>query len=352
MKNSGLRYQWLKGRLEEDILNDYKPSDKFLSQREIMAKYKASFSTVDRALRELVEDGILKRYHGKGTFVCEQKPGAGSGGKKLALIMSRNVSFAPTHFYAEILMTITAEMGNDGYSFVFIYLDEDDPVAPLVVRLTGKEDFIGAFLIGNVSERLIDTLADQRFPFVLVDRGTDRSGIPFVKTDNVDGAEKAVTYLIRSGHRRIGFVSTQLHTSFLERYEGYCMGMAANGIKLDKQLVLTRFRLDSNGDDLDAILHMEAPPTAIFAANDAMCFYIIQILRGKGIRVPDDISVMGFDGDTISHTLPVMTTMALDRKAMGLEAVAIIRDLMLHGKAESVIMTTELQNGDTVRPIV
>ncbi len=351
-ENNRLRYQWLKAKLEEDILNDYKPTDKFLSQREMMARYEASFSTVDRALRELVEEGTLKRFQGKGTFICEQKPGSGGSGKKLALVMSRNVTFAPTHFYAEILMTITTEMGNDGYSFVFIYVEEDEPAAALVGRLTGREEFVGAFLVGNVSERLVEMLLTVKFPFVLVDRGTDMPGVRYIKTDNVGGAYEAVCHLIGQGHRRIGFISMRLHTSFQERYEGYCNALLDNGIKIDHGIMQRNLRDDSVLPDIRGIFERQDRPTAVFFANDSMAVKSVNALLTLGINVPGDVSIIGFDGDSISENMtPPLTTMYVDKREMGKQAVVAMRASLGGHKGGPVLLPARLLERNSIKKI-
>ncbi|MBS1369509.1 MAG: GntR family transcriptional regulator [Lentisphaeria bacterium] len=338
-----LRYKWLKLRLEEDILNDYRPNDRFMSQREIMSRYEASYSTVERALRELVDSGVLVRIHGKGTFVCERKP-YGDGSRKLALVMSENVIYAPKYFYAEVLMQLTATLSSRGYSFVFIYTGNYEWSEPLIPRLTmGGENFVGAILVGATDDALIETLHERRFPIVLVDRMTGIPGIPYVATDNQDGAFRAVSHLIEHGHRNIGFVSTPLHTSLLERYEGFCNALAEHGLKINREWCLKDLRLDHPEEDLDPFLSRLPRPSAIFAANDAIAVRCINRLHALNIPVPSGISVIGFDGNYISeHCQPPLSSMLVDTGRMGVVAGELMMQLLDGRKPAPELLATEL----------
>lgn len=342
------RFHRLKLKLEEDILNRYRPGEKFLTQREIMTRYEASFSTVERALRELVNEGVLVRLHGKGTFVCEKKPFAAEGSMKVALVMTRNVTYGPTSFYSEILMRINDELSAAGYSFSFIYIEDSSD--SLFDRLTGKDGFCGALLIGMIDETVAEELLRLRFPFVVVDRSIDIAGVCCVATDNVNGAAAAVSYLIGKGHRRIGFVSTALHTSFLERYEGYCTALAEHGIVLNRNYIQKHFHFDTAADDLLPMISQAEPPTAIFTPNDTMGVHVVRALARLGRKIPDDISVMGFDNDYIGAHIEVpLSTMAVPRQEMGLAAVIRLQQLIAGQAAESLVLPVVLIERESVR---
>lgn len=343
-----LRYKWLKLKLEEDILNNCCPNDRFMSQREIMARYEASYSTVERALRELVESGVLIRIHGKGTFVCEHKP-YGAGSRKLALVMSENVTYAPKYFYSDVLMELTENLSREGYSFVFIYANNYEWSEPVIPRLTGKENFAGAILVGATSDTLIEALHEKKFPITLVDRTTNIPEIPYVATDNQDGAYRAVEYLIRNGRRNLGFISTPLHTSLLERYEGFCNALADNGIRINRDLCAKELRFDYIAEDLSPLLMRFPRPGAIFAANDAIAVRCLNQMHSMGIRVPEEISIIGFDGNYIcDHCTPPLTSMYVDTRRMGAIAAEQMSRLLSGEHPDNHLLHTELQERSSV----
>lgn len=337
------RYKWLRLKLEEDILNEYRPKDKFLSQREIMSRYEASYSTVERALSELVDSGLLVRIHGKGTFVCEPKP-YGQGTKKLAIVMSDNVNFAPRYFYSQILIQISETLSKNGYSFTFIYVTDYEGNEPLTKRLLGKEEgFSGAILIGNICDSLIELLHAEKFPVTLVDKTTDLAGIPYVATDNVSGAYRAVSFLAQHNCRKIAFVSTPLHTSFLERYEGYCNALVDHGMKLNRHLVVKNLRFEFEEEALMPLFDSADRPDAIFFANDAIAVKCMAKLQKMGISIPETVSVIGFDGNYISeHSHPPLSSMLVDTVKMGKLAADQMVELLSGKKPAPVLLDTEL----------
>ena len=344
------RFHRLKLKLHEDILNNYSPGEKFLTQREIIKLYGASFSTVERALRELANEEVLVRIHGKGTFICDQKPFSSEGSMKIALVMARNVTYGPTSFYSQILMKINDELSAGGYSFSFIYFDETGGIEGLINQL--KNDFCGALLIGMIDEAVASELNRLKFPFVAVDRVIDLPEICYVASDNANGASEAINYLVEMGHRKIGFVSTALHTSFLERYEGYCTALAENGIKVNRDYIKKHFLFESPMESIRPMFELEDPPTAIFTANDTIGASVVRALGELGLNVPEDVSVMGFDDDYIgAHLNPPLTTMAVPRQEMAVAAVTRLRMILSGREPDSIFLPVTLTKRDSVKNI-
>lgn len=349
MKN---RYEILRETLRERARRDFSPGEKFPTQRALMAEYGASLSTVDRALRELVADGVLMRSQGRGTFIREENPERPPAGNQIALLLARNVTCNAHAFYAEILFEINDRLSAAGCSFAYFYTDESGTPRELVRHLTEGGRFRGAILINRIPEELAAELKRVGMPFVVVDNRIDSPGICCITGENEAGAFTMVEYLIAQGHRRIGFVSTPLHTSFLERYIGYCNALVAHGIAVDSRIVQRFFDLDRAEASLAGILECEAPPSAIFSANDAMAAAVIRALSKRGIAVPGDIGVAGFDGDYIgTQCVPRLTTMEVPRRQMGRTAVSRLLDRIAGKPAESVVLPVKLIERESVYPL-
>ncbi len=132
-----------------------------------------------------------------------------------------------------------------------------------------------------------------------------RSGIDSISIDNVDGGYQATKHLLDLGHRRIGFISGPLHTSSrLERLEGYRNALIDAGIKHDRALVWAESASGSSGDVEGAeigragareLLSRANPPTGLVTINDMYALGAYAGARDLGLRVPDDVSVIGFD---------------------------------------------------------
>lgn len=147
-------------------------------------------------------------------------------------------------------------------------------------------------------------LARREVPVVLMDLECRGIRLPTVKYDDAGGAREAVDHLLDKGHRRIGFCSSTMNFQTVEdRFRGYREALAARGIPIDEGLHLNH----STGlpswpwSSLAAVLDSGDPPTALLAENDAMAHACIRYLKRRGMRVPEDIAIVGFGGTYLPH---------------------------------------------------
>lgn len=143
----------------------------------------------------------------------------------------------------------------------------------------------------------LEYLEAQQFPTVLVNYWATPTRLPVVRGDNRVGARAAVAYLLAQGHRRIGFISGKHHTGQSHQRElGYRDALATYQIEVDPSLVVEGDFLQASGfSAARTLLSLAEPPTAIFAANDEMAFGAMDAVRAHGQRVPEDMSIIGFD---------------------------------------------------------
>ena len=146
-----------------------------------------------------------------------------------------------------------------------------------------------------------------------------------------------------------GFVSTPLQTTFLERYIGYCNTLLAHGIAVDNAIVQRFFRYEEAERDLAKLLDCAEPPTAIFAANDTMGAAVYRVLRKRGLHIPGDISVAGFDGDYVgTQCVPRLTTVEVPRRKMGRAAASALLRQIAGEKVESIVLPLKLIERESV----
>jgi DNA-binding LacI/PurR family transcriptional regulator len=206
-------------------------------------------------------------------------------------------------------------------------------------------------------------LVKRGLRIVAFDRQTQRGDeldIDSVAMDNVRGAQLAMEHLIGLGHRRIGFISGPIRTvSRVDRLDGYRTALAEAGIQFDRQLVWEGSESSSYGDIEGAqlgrkgahdILSLPNPPTALFTINDMYALGAYAGVRDLGLRVPDLVSVVGFDDivladiidpplTTVRQPLQDMTRLAVERLIAYLERtttegamhVSIVPDLIVRG---------------------
>ncbi len=343
------KYKSLCEILRRRVETEFTAGAKFPTQRALMAEYRVSLATVERALRELVADGLLIRSQGRGTLVRRETELRRPAGHQIALLLARNVTCNAHAFYAEILFEINNKLSAAGCSFAYFYADESTTPHKLIRHLTEEERFQGAILINRIPEEIAIQFQQSGFPFVVVDNRIELPGICCVTGDNEGGAAAMVEYLLAKGHRRIGFVSTPLQTSFLERYIGYCNTLLAHGIAIDNTIVQRFFRYNKAEQDLAKLLDCPEPPTAIVAANDMMGNAVCRVLQKRNMRIPRDISVTGFDGDySGTQSLPRLTTMEVPRREMGKIAAAMLLRQLSGQTADSIVLPLKLVERESV----
>ena len=192
------------------------------------------------------------------------------------------------------------------------------------------------------------TVLDARtvVPVVAVDPHYGPNRLPTIDTDSFTGAEQATDHLISLGHTRIAFLGgrSELDSAHL-REAGYRNSMAEAGIPVDPVLVReTRYVPDRASEVARELLMMEDRPTAIFAANDITAMRAMEVAQEFGLRVPADLSVVGFDDIPESAlTAPTLTTVRQPMQAMGAAAMNMLLDLIDGVERDPhVRMTTEL----------
>jgi DNA-binding LacI/PurR family transcriptional regulator len=178
-------------------------------------------------------------------------------------------------------------------------------------------------LINFVDRKLVGGLTDMGLPAVLVDHLFPDLPLDTVSHDNYSGGISAVRHLIKKGHRRIGFLNGLPHITVQQRFEGYRRALEEAGIPFDPAHVLPGdLTLDGGLAAAQTVIERGLDCTAYFCSNDWSAFGFIQGLRAQGLRVPEDISIIGFDDNETSKLIsPALTTVRADPVGVGRMAV-------------------------------
>lgn len=191
-------------------------------------------------------------------------------------------------------------------------------------------------------------------PIVAVDPRTDSEGPASVTVVNIDGARAATEHLITLGHRRIAHLRGRTDlASAQQREQGYREALDAAGIPFDPVLVADGgYRAASATLGAHALLDIPDRPTAVFAANDLSALELMRVAEERGLRVPDGLSVVGFDDipQASSHT-PQLTTIRQPLEDMGAAAVRMLLDMLGGAGPEHVRMPAELIVRASTAPI-
>lgn len=179
------------------------------------------------------------------------------------------------------------------------------------------------------SETIVHGLAVAGIPAVVVATGRPPPSASAIRIDDYKAAETMTRHLITSGHRRIGFVRGHPNqTASQLRYEGYAAALAEAGLAMDPSLVVQGFFTYHSGlEAADALLDLTPPPTAIFASNDDMAAAAVAVAHRRGLDVPRDLTVCGFDDTALATTLwPELTTIRQPVAEMSRRAVLLLLD--------------------------
>jgi LacI family transcriptional regulator, galactose operon repressor len=172
----------------------------------------------------------------------------------------------------------------------------------------------------------VQRLRDQGVPVVAV--GRYELDIPHVAVDDVAAAESAVAHLLDLGHRRIAFLGGPLNsTTVQDRYTGYANALARAGIPVDEELVVqVPLTVEGGSQGVESLVTAGTEVTGVFAATDTVAFGTISALRDHGLRVPVDVSVVGFDDIVMAaHTDPPLTTVHVPARELGLGAWRLLK---------------------------
>ncbi|MDP4083973.1 MAG: LacI family DNA-binding transcriptional regulator [Bacillota bacterium] len=197
----------------------------------------------------------------------------------------------------------------------------------------------GIIFMGNQwEEQYLDVIKKNLTPVVLVGQVSSLPSIPSVHVDNVTASYEAVTYLIQNGHRQIGMIRANIGKTVRgDRFQGYQNALADAGISVNERWIAENdLSIEGGSRAMAAILENELLPSAVFCSSDSMAIGAITYLMDQGYQVPEDISVFGFDGITLSKLIrPNLSTIEYSAVEIGMTATRILIKL-IKGEKEQI----------------
>jgi len=257
-------------------------------------------------------------------------PGALKTGKTKAVgLILPNVM---NPFFPGIIKGVEDVAVENGYMVVFCNSDERLEKEALYFQMF-KDRWVDGIIISGVTgksreeKEYLQGLHKKGIPVVLIDREVEGYFNNIVMIDNKGAAFKATDYCLDLGHKRIGFISAPLEIKiFADRFKGYRKALQENGIEFDQRLVIEGNQTTQSGREATKqFLSLDDPPTAIFAINDLMAIGALKEIHERGLKVPEDISVVGFDNIPLASLVnPALTTIAQPIYEMGRESMSLL----------------------------
>ena len=185
-----------------------------------------------------------------------------------------------------------------------------------------------AVMTFGIEQPLLDQLADRRIPLVFVDVAPDRPGISVLRVDYSHGIRQAVQHLAALGHRRIGFVTGPLHLhSAQSRRTAFQRALEECGIPADPRFILQGDHTMEGGmEAAEQLLAEKTLPTAVMCSNDMLAIGVLHKFSREGLRVPGDLSLIGFDDIHMAGMMmPPLTSVHMSRLELARAAVSALR---------------------------
>jgi DNA-binding LacI/PurR family transcriptional regulator len=250
-------------------------------------------------------------------------------------VLMRRGDLVDVNFWGRIVHGIEQALAEHHYTMMLSGLEDDVANQGVLPTALAEAKVDGSILVGLISPARIATILEVGRPVVLVDNVEPTARSSTVMADNYRAMRTATEHLLHLGHRRIGFAGDLAFApSFADRYRGYADALRDGGIAAEEMPAATAPTdhaglHEVNVGQLCALLSTPQAATAWICANDPIAFRLLALAGSAGMRIPDDISVVGCDDvPHASWTQPPLTTLHIPKELLGQRAVDILLRLL------------------------
>ncbi len=314
-------------------------------------KGRISKSTKDTVLAKAKEIGYMQNMIGKALI---------EGKTDIIGVFVPEIS---NEYYSQVISGIEEVLHENHYSIILIktgYNEKKEQEEALKL----KRLFIGGLIFlggsGNQEISLLESVKDT--PILFLDRESKNKSIASVITDHYESMQKAVFYLNSMGHKKIGYFANYPDDSMKlikERLNGYMDAAKRLHIKMDHVFNQKELQTDPNQiyqfvRSVIKDIPKEKMPTSFLCQNDIYAIVLMKVLHERGLEVPEDVSVMGFDNVSISkYTIPSLTTVKQPKRQMGIIGAELLLKIIHNEYIEekNIVLQNEIVERDSVRRI-
>lgn len=240
-------------------------------------------------------------------------------------------------FFARMIQSIEKRLSSAGYSVIIHYNIDDTKDIDVAYEFITEKKLKGIICLGGDFDQLTDRqITRLRVPLILtsteIPENVDRKLFSSVIVDNETAAYSAVEHLIKQGHTNIGLISTGPYDKSVGtiRTEGYIKALENNGLdKKDQYFEVGAYTFETGYEAMNRLLDKASDLTAVFAISDVMAIGAAKAIRERGLRIPEDISLVGFDDiDYASYFYPPLTTVHQPVDEIALATADMMTDLL------------------------
>lgn len=331
---------------------------KAVTMSDIAKVMNVSTVTVSKALgdRDGVSEELRERIKQKATEMGYRMHTGGRGvhdglSYNIGIIVARHFISDASSFYWIVYRYIVELLQKQNYYGMLEVVNDSDVDVMDIPNSVLDRKVDGLIVLGQFPDSYVDKLMSHNIPTVFLDFYGSREDAETVLSDNFYGAYMLTSYLIANGHRKIGFLGSISSTSSIQdRYLGYYKALLENRIPLRQDWIISD---RSNESDIFPEFTLPADmPTAIVCNCDEAAYKLVNQFKARGIRVPDDISVVGYDNHIYSTiSTPRLTTIDVNSRVMSSEAVDIILHKIRDGsyKRGRTLVTGKLVRRESVK---
>jgi DNA-binding LacI/PurR family transcriptional regulator len=227
-------------------------------------------------------------------------------------------------FDAALLEGICRGVDECGFDVVILNLPRDKKPGETYTQFFMRKGVRGVVLRTTAESRHVcQAIADEGFPLVVISERFESKNVNFIDCDSRTDSARAVEYLINLGHRRIAFAMNNVtDCDHLDRFQGYQQALLAHGLSVSDELVFRQQASLAGGSTvLKLVMSMTPRPTAIYLADPMLAVGAMNKAQELGVRVPDQLSIVGFDDTDMRYAVhPTMTAVCQNTTALGFEA--------------------------------
>ena len=293
---------WINNEIDKGNLQ---PGDKIPSENELCGRFNLSRQTVRHAIARMSEDGLLESRRGSGTYVADQR--AGEGEKNVIAVAT---TYVDDYIFPSMIKGIERTLSSKGYFMQLSFTDNTvGKERQILLDLLARNDVAGLIMepvksaLPNPNMDLYQKLSERNVKVLFINSFYPELDLPHVSLNDSECAQRAVRALIEHGHRNIGCVLKLDDGQGRERYRGYLKAMIQSGVNFSYDHVnwIDTIDLKNGKRALIKALDRLTGCTAVFCYNDMVAGMIIELLTDCGVRVPEDMSVIGMDDSDMAR---------------------------------------------------
>jgi GntR family transcriptional regulator, arabinose operon transcriptional repressor len=333
------------------VAGELRPGDRLPSISEFRTRHGVTLSTIEKVLSTLEREGMVERFHGKGTFVTHTGTHTGqrAATKCLGFIARKQGTPAWGLYWVQFMEGLQEGAHAGGYDVLLI-----NPTLS-----TAWHDKVDGAIFHEMAP---EDYAQATLPPVCVNVVSVVPGLTSIVADEFGGAQQAVRHLVSLGHRRIAYLVDDSFWQTQMRLTGYRAALAESGIEALPQWVrvcketgrkpFTQWGREQMTEWLASDWNALGC-TALLCHNDEVAMGVMEALKEQGLRIPEDLSLVGYDGTILCETAqPRLTSIKVPLREMGLRAAVLLIEQIEAGKPDAVSLSlpTTLQlRGSTGR---